>query len=78
MVEKTLHATGVVSKESDEELLRDFCDAMNDDFNTPLALQVLGEGLESALSTRSTTTAGRKLASARTAGKILGVDLGIG
>jgi cysteinyl-tRNA synthetase len=78
MAEKVLHAAGGASKESDEELLRHFCDAMNDDFNTPLALHVLGEGLTSALKTRSVVTAGRKLASVRMAGKILGVDLGIG
>jgi len=76
--EKAMHAAGVAFKESDEELLRDFRDALNDDFNTPLALRVLGDGLVSALSTRSAVTAGRKLASVRTAGKILGVDLGIG
>jgi cysteinyl-tRNA synthetase len=78
MAEKALHAAGAASKESDAELLRRFCDAMNDDFNTPLALRVLGEGLTSALSTRSAESVGRKLASIRMAGKILGVDLGIG
>jgi len=78
MAEKAQHVVGIVSKENDEELLRGFRDAMNDDFNTPLALRVLGEGLSSALNARSAVTAGRKLASARTAGKILGVDLGIG
>ena len=75
---KALHAAGAASKESDEEMLGDFRDAMNDDFNTPLALRVLGDGLASALSTKSAAAAGRKLASVRTAGKILGVDLGIG
>jgi YD repeat-containing protein len=78
MAEKALHAAGGASEESDEELLRHFCDAMNDDFNTPLALRVMGEGLASALNTRSAVAAGRKLASVRTAGKILGIDLGIG
>jgi len=78
MAEKALHAVGTASEESDEELLRHFRDAMNDDFNTPLALRVLGEGLASALNVKSATTAGRKLASLRTAGKILGIDLGIG
>ncbi len=78
MAEKALHAAGGVPKESDEELLGEFRDAMNDDFNTPLALRVLGEGLASALNAGSAVTAGRKLAAARTAGKILGVDLGIG
>jgi cysteinyl-tRNA synthetase len=76
--EKALHAAGAASKASDEELLQDFSDAMNDDFNTPLALRVLEEGLASVLNARSAATAGRKLASARIAGKILGVDLGIG
>ena len=78
MAEKALHAAGGAAKESDEELLGRFCDAMNDDFNTPLALRALAKGLSSALNTRSAATAGRKLASVRTAGKILGVDLGIG
>jgi len=78
MADKVLHAAGVVSNESDEELLRDFCDAMNDDFNTPLALRVLGDGLASAFDAGSTVAAGRKLASVRAAGRILGVDLGIG
>jgi cysteinyl-tRNA synthetase len=78
MAEKALHAARGVSKETDEELLRRFCDAMNDDFDTPLALRVLGEGLASTLDTRSTVMAGRKLASVRTAGRILGLDLGIG
>jgi cysteinyl-tRNA synthetase len=78
MARKALRAAGAVSSENEEELLRDFCDAMNDDFDTPLALQVLGEGLSSALKARSTAVAGRKLASARTAGKLLGIDLGIG
>ena len=78
MAEKALRAAGGASKESDEELLGDFRDAMNDDFNTPLALRVLGEGLASAVNARSAVAAGCKLASVRTAGKVLGVDLGIG
>ena len=78
MAEKALHAARVASKESDAELLRRFCDVMNDDFNTPLALRVLGEGLTSALNAGSAAKAGRRLAAVRTAGKILGVDLGIG
>jgi cysteinyl-tRNA synthetase len=73
-----LRAAGTASKEIDETLLRSFCDAMNDDFNTPLALGVLGEGLESALNRKSAATAGRKLASVRVAGNILGIDFGIG
>jgi hypothetical protein len=51
---------------------------MNDDFNTPLALRILEEGLATALNPKSAAAVGRKLASVRTAGKILGVDLGIG
>jgi cysteinyl-tRNA synthetase len=78
MAEKALRTAGGKSKENDEELLQQFCDAMNDDFNTPLALRVLVQGLRSASSTRSAVTAGRKLASVRTAGSMLGVDLGIG
>ncbi len=76
MADKVQHAAGSASTESDEGLLQRFCDAMNDDFNTPLALRVLEEGLSSARSARSAGVAGRKLASVRTAGKILGVDLG--
>ena len=78
MAEEALRLTKVVSEESDEELLRDFQYAMNDDFNTPLALRILEEGLATALNPKSAAAVGRKLASVRTAGKILGVDLGIG
>lgn len=78
MADKVQHAAGSASTESDEGLLQRFCDAMNDDFNTPLALRVLEEGLSSARSARRAGVAGRKLASVRTAGKILGVDLGNG
>ena len=51
---------------------------MNDDFDTPLALRTLGEGLASTSNTRSATAAARKLASIRLATSILGVDLGLG
>jgi cysteinyl-tRNA synthetase len=78
MAKKALRTVGVAPEEQDEELLRRFCGAMNDDFDTPLALRILGEGLVSALGAKSKETAGRKLASVRTAGRILGVDLGIG
>jgi cysteinyl-tRNA synthetase len=78
MAGKAQHVTGGASKGHDEELLQHFCDAMNDDFDTPLALRVLGEGLTSALNTRSAVAVARKLASVRTAGRMLGVDLGIG
>lgn len=78
MAERAQHVAGGASKGHDEELLQHFCDAMNDDFNTPFALRVLGEGLTSALNTRSAVAVARKLASVRTAGRMLGVDLGIG
>jgi len=51
---------------------------MNDDFDTPLALRALGEGLASTSNTRSATAAARNLASIRLATSILGVDLGLG
>ncbi len=78
MAEKCRRTAGVASKDYDEEFLQHFCDAMNDDFDTPLALRVLGEGLASASSTSSVATAARKLASLRMAGNMLGVDLGLG
>jgi len=78
MAEKCRRAVGGASKEYDEEFLQHFCDAMNDDFDTPLALRSLGEGLASTSNTRSATAAARKLASIRLATSILGVDLGLG
>jgi hypothetical protein len=51
---------------------------MNDDFDTPLALKVLSEGVASTSNMRSTAGAARKLASIRAATRILGVDLGLG
>ncbi len=78
MAEKCRRAAGVASKDYDEEILQRFCDAMNDDFDTPLALRVLGEGLASTSTMTSATAAARKLASIRTATGILGVDLGVG
>ena len=78
MAEKCRRAVGAASKEYDEESLQHFCDAMNDDFDTPLALRALGEGLASTSNTRSATAAARKLASIRLATSILGVDLGLG
>jgi cysteinyl-tRNA synthetase len=78
MAEKCTRAEGGASKEYDEEFLQHFCDAMNDDFDTPLALRALGEGLASTSNPRSATAAARKLASIRLATSILGVDLGLG
>ena len=78
MAEKCRRAVGGASKEYDEEFLQHFCDAMNDDFDTPLALRALSEGLASTSNTRSATAAARKLASIRLATSILGVDLGLG
>src|SRR2546428_3746137 len=78
MAEKCRRAVGGASKEYDEKFLQHFCDAMNDDFDTPLALRTLGEGLASTSNTRSATAAARKLASIRLATSILGVDLGLG
>ncbi len=78
MAEKCRRATGIASKDYDEGFLQSFCDALNDDFDTPLALKVLGEGLVSTSDTRSAATAARKFASIRAAGSILGVDLGLG
>jgi cysteinyl-tRNA synthetase len=54
-----------------------FFDAMNDDFNTPLALQVIDECLSSLLAERNPGTAEQKLASVRVAQRILGIDFGI-
>jgi len=65
MAEKCRRAVGGASKEYDEEFLQHFCDAMNDDFDTPLALRALSEGLASTSNTRSATAAARKLASIR-------------
>lgn len=77
MAKKALRAAGTVSRDPDGKLLGKFCAAMNDDFNTPLALRILGDGVASALSA-SPAAAGKMLASVATAGRILGVDLGIG
>jgi cysteinyl-tRNA synthetase len=68
----------VMSKDYDDELLQPFYDAMNDDFDTPLALKVLSEGVASVSDTRGTAAAARKLASIRAATGILGIDLGLG
>jgi cysteinyl-tRNA synthetase len=76
--EKCIRVAGTASKDYGEELVQRFCDAMNDDFDTPLALRVLDEGLISTSKERSTTTASRKLASIRTSCSVLGIDLGIG
>lgn len=76
LVQKT-QAGGPASKEYDDELLQRFCDAMNDDFNTPLALRVLGEGIVHALDMKSAKSVSRSLSSVRMAGDILGVDFGI-
>jgi cysteinyl-tRNA synthetase len=78
MAKKSRRAAGTASKDYDEEFLQHFCDAMNDDFDTPLALRVIGEGLASTSNMRSATIAARRLASIRAAGNILGVDLGLG
>jgi len=76
MAEKLRHVAKSGSGNPDEELLARFCDAMNNDFDTPLALRVLSDGLGGALVSKSAAVAGRTLASVRTAGRILGVDFG--
>ncbi len=78
ITEKSRRVAGVASKDSDIEFLQSFSDAMNDDFDTPLALRVLGEGVASAPNLRSTAAAARRLASIRAATRILGIDLGLG
>jgi cysteinyl-tRNA synthetase len=78
IAERCRRAAGVASKGYDDELLQRFSDAMSDDFDTPLALRILGEGVASASNTGSTAGAARKLASIRAATRILGVDLGLG
>jgi cysteinyl-tRNA synthetase len=71
-------AAKVASKDYDDELLQRFYEAMNDDFDTQIALKVLGEGVASVSNMRSTAAAARKLASIRIATRILGIDLGLG
>jgi len=78
MAEKCIGAAGAASKDYDEELLQRFCDAMNDDFDTPLALKVLSEGLATTSKERSAVRTTRMLASIRTSCNILGIDLGLG
>src|SRR5712691_61128 len=78
MAARCRRAAGVASKGYDIEFLQCFCEAMNDDFDTPLALRVLGEGVESTPNLRSTAAAARRLASIRAATRILGIDLGLG
>jgi len=62
----------------DEGLLRRFSEAMNDDFNTPLALNIISKGLAQAQRTRTPRDIARILSSVRMASRILGVDFGIG
>ncbi len=78
MTDKCRRAAGVASRDYDDDFLQRFSDAMNDDFDTPLALRVLGEGVASAPNLRSTAAAARRLASIRAATRILGIDLGLG
>jgi cysteinyl-tRNA synthetase len=78
MAKKCISAVGAGSKDCDQDLLQRFRDAMNNDFDTPLALKVLGQGLASATKERSGVKAARMLASIRTSCSILGIDLGIG
>jgi cysteinyl-tRNA synthetase len=78
MAEKCIRAAVAASRGCDEELLQRFCDAMNDDFDTPLALEVLSEGIASTSKERNAATAARMLASIHTSCNILGIDLGIG
>ncbi len=77
MTDKCRRAAGVASRDYDDDFLQRFSDAMNDDFDTPLALKVLGEGVASTPNLRSTAAAARRLASIRAATRILGVDLGL-
>ncbi|HYB75737.1 MAG TPA: DALR domain-containing protein, partial [Nitrososphaerales archaeon] len=60
--------------EHDQELSNRFERAMNDDINTPLALDVLETGILSALDVRSPAATRRFLSSLDSASKILGVD----
>ena len=78
MAKKCNSAAGVSSKDCDEDLLQRFCDTMNDDFDTPQAIQAIGEGLRSTTEERGAEKAARTLASIRTSCNILGIDLGIG
>jgi cysteinyl-tRNA synthetase len=78
MTDKCRRAAGVASKDYDIEFLQRFSEAMNDDFDIPLALRVLGEGVGSTPNLRSTAAAARRLASIRAATRILGIDLGLG
>jgi len=78
MAEKCYSAAGVSSKDCDEDLLQRFCNAMDDDFDTPQAIKAIGEGLRSTTKERSAEKAARMLASIRTSCNILGIDLGIG
>src|SRR5260370_40845536 len=52
LTDKCRRAAGVASKDYDDEFLLRFSDAMNDDFDTPLALKVLSEGVASASNMR--------------------------
>ena len=78
LAEKSRREFGIAFEGQDEELLRRFCDAMNDDFDTPRALRILSEGLESMAKAKGAGTAARKLVSIRQAGTIMGIDLGLG
>jgi cysteinyl-tRNA synthetase len=78
MTDKCRRTATLASKDYDDDLLSCFYGAMNDDFDTPLALKVLGESVASTSNTRSTAVASRKLASIRIATRILGIDLGLG
>ncbi len=77
MAEACKRRPGVAPEAYDKDILHHFLDAMNDDFDTPRALKVLGEGLASASDFRSTATASRRLASVRAGSKVLGIDFGL-
>ena len=78
IAEKALRATRLEPGKSDAVMLRRFLDAINDDFNTPVALGILRECLESLQDAGSGPSVGGRLVSIRTASKILGVDFGLG
>ena len=64
--------------EPDKEFSHTFQRAMDDDFNTPLALRIIENSISSALDSKSPSVARRCITSLESAGKILGVDFGIG
>jgi cysteinyl-tRNA synthetase len=75
---KALGLAGRGQAEPDVDIMRRLSAAMDDDFDTPRALQVIEAALASAAGAKGQASARAKLNAARDAARVLGVELGIG